>query len=353
MTRIRSFHRCLNQWAFGTAIAALLGISLYAGGTTGCVPTEGTLLNPSTEEDSAGSGDSGDFNGSEDDFEESTEELIDKETALEVAIENGLVVDNMIFADMLPYVVSESEAIMTWGFIEKNQDGVRITFVNSTTSELIAVHNEVPENLQEFVDEFVNTDGERTPPQNQYLSYPWGWRLVFDSTNSAYLTCGYGCGYHTGIDYYATDWDPGNIGHLLESPANCWVTYAGWSNGYGNNVVAECGPANGSGSLRYIFRAAHMKTGSLLVSPGQWIGKGRNLGQMGNTGISSGNTGGHVHYVVYSGTVSGASVSGGSVPINNWPSTSDSLCNGALSGWNMWGLSWTRNFGRILTNGCP
>lgn len=81
MTRIRSFHRLLNQWAFGIAIAALLGVSLHTGGTTGCVPTEGTLLNLSDADD-AGSGDSGDFtesgsaNESEDGFD-----IVDSTTA--------------------------------------------------------------------------------------------------------------------------------------------------------------------------------------------------------------------------------------------------------------------------------
>lgn len=270
------------------------------------------------------------------------------DAALEAAAALGVDVDALIYADQLPWVVSEGEAMMTPGFIELTEAGSLVTQLDPDTLEPLVLREPPAPNIQDFLDAtgLELTAATFGSARNTYDSFPWSWRLPFESSSAAWLTAGYGHGSAYG-ESYATDWDPGNAGHLLESPASCWVVYTSYNASWGNQVVAQCGSAGGG--RNYYYRTAHMRS-TPLVSVGSWIGKGTNLGYMGATGNA---TGAHVHFTVYRA----ASHSGGSftnwdtVPINRWPSSSDSICNGALSGYNF--NTSMQNIGATQTNGCP
>lgn len=77
-----------------------------------------------------------------------------------------------------------------------------------------------------------------------------------------------------------------NVGTPLYSADAGTVEFVGWSNGYGNNIIVNHG---GGKKTRY----AHMH--KFYVKRGQRVSKGQTLGEMGNTGWS---TGPHIHFEV-------------------------------------------------------
>ncbi|MFC1598118.1 M23 family metallopeptidase [Patescibacteria group bacterium] len=276
-----------------------------------------------------------------------SDEPISSEEAYDIAVKAGVDPDFLVYSDVLPYIISETEAEMTWGFIEQYGDDYFVTYVDQWDGEVLEAGVAVPDNIQAFVDEAgldLNVMWGSTP--NTYNSFPWHWRLPMER-GSFYLTCGYGCYAHTGRIYYSTDWANGSSGHLLESPASCWVLYTTYSSSYGHQVVAECGNA-GSGR-RYYYRVGHMRR-SAMVTPGWWIGKGRDIGYIGNSGSS---TGPHVHYeaVRARGFSSGSFSSHEDLPINRWPSRSDSICDGDFSGYNFSGTP--DHYITVRSDGCP
>lgn len=275
-------------------------------------------------------------------------EPLDLDAALDIAEALGVNPDALIYADQLPMVVSDQEAVMTWGFIELTDEGSLVTQLDMVTGEPQTLREEPAPNIRDFIDQ---TGLELTAltwgaAQNSYDSFPWSWRLPFESTSNAWLTSGYGHGSSYG-ETYATDWDPGNAGHLLESPASCWVMYTSYNSSWGYQVVAQCGSAGGG--RNYYYRTAHMRSVA-LVTPGWWMAKDTNIGYMGSTGNS---TGAHVHFTVYraSSTSGGSFTNWDTVPINRWPSSSDSICNGALARYNF--SNSMQNLGAMGSNGCP
>lgn len=85
---------------------------------------------------------------------------------------------------------------------------------------------------------------------------------------------------HTGLDIANKTGTP-----LFAADAGT-VEFAGWSNGYGNNIVINHG---GGKKTRY----AHMS--KFYVSKGDEVTKGETIGEMGSTGWS---TGPHIHFEV-------------------------------------------------------
>ena len=85
---------------------------------------------------------------------------------------------------------------------------------------------------------------------------------------------------HTGLDI------ANKVGTPLYAAAAGTVEFAGWSNGYGNNVVINHG---GGKKTRY----AHAS--KLFVKVGQSVDRGENIAAMGSTGWS---TGSHIHFEV-------------------------------------------------------
>lgn len=85
---------------------------------------------------------------------------------------------------------------------------------------------------------------------------------------------------HTGVDYAAMQGTP------VYSTGNGKVVAIGWDNGYGNRVVVDHG-------FGYITIYAHLH--KITVSEGDIVKRGKLVGLVGNTGVS---TGPHLHYEV-------------------------------------------------------
>lgn len=113
-------------------------------------------------------------------------------------------------------------------------------------------------------------------PAEGHLTSGFGYR-VSPFTGQAVL--------HAGLDI------ANRIGTPIIAPARGTVTFAGWQGAYGNCVIINHG---NSLTTRY----AHME--KILVKEGQSVNRGDLLGNIGNTGRS---TGPHVHYEVRLGGV--------------------------------------------------
>jgi murein DD-endopeptidase MepM/ murein hydrolase activator NlpD len=107
--------------------------------------------------------------------------------------------------------------------------------------------------------------------------------------SSARISSGYGnrrrpiagaTTFHQGIDFAAPSGTP------IYATHNGYVTNAGWSNGYGNNVSISTG-----GGVESFY--GHQS--KLAVKSGQYVQKGQIIGYVGSTGVS---TGPHLHYGV-------------------------------------------------------
>lgn len=147
------------------------------------------------------------------------------------------------------------------------------------------------------------------------------------------MTCGYGCGYHTGTSYHAVDLvrvDGTTSGSMILAPAYGTVTAANWSSSLGWHVRMDHG--NGWSSL-----VAHMNCDPrYFVDVGNVLRQGTLLGITGATGWA---TGPHIHFVVYR--------YGNSQPLTN------------ISGWRSITTSLHYNSGNVFVSppsgrtGCP
>ncbi|MEF9923235.1 MAG: M23 family metallopeptidase [Muribaculaceae bacterium] len=86
--------------------------------------------------------------------------------------------------------------------------------------------------------------------------------------------------FHEGLDFAS------EIGTPIFATGNGTVTEADWNSGYGNLIILDHG-------YNYTTRYAHLS--KILVRPGQTIKRGDKIGEVGNTGKS---TGPHLHYEV-------------------------------------------------------
>jgi murein DD-endopeptidase MepM/ murein hydrolase activator NlpD len=90
---------------------------------------------------------------------------------------------------------------------------------------------------------------------------------------------------HKGLDIAGPEGTP------VQTVANGTVKYAGWNTqGYGNLVVID------HGSYQTLY--AHLRT-TPTVSKGQTVGAGHMVGELGNTGFS---TGPHLHFEIRLGS---------------------------------------------------
>ncbi|MBO9578151.1 MAG: peptidoglycan DD-metalloendopeptidase family protein [Microbacteriaceae bacterium] len=103
------------------------------------------------------------------------------------------------------------------------------------------------------------------------------------SSGYGYADAGYG-GFHKGVDLAQSCWNPIVAAH------DGWVESAGWnSGGYGYLTVIDHG-----GGVETWY--AHQPEGGQLVSAGQHVETGQQIGYVGTTGNS---TGCHLHFGVY------------------------------------------------------
>jgi murein DD-endopeptidase MepM/ murein hydrolase activator NlpD len=89
---------------------------------------------------------------------------------------------------------------------------------------------------------------------------------------------------HWGVDI------TGSKGDAIYAAGDGFVSFAGWEGGYGYTVDVDH-------SYGYETRYGHLS--KILVTNGQWVKRGEQIGDMGSTGLSSGT---HLHYeVIYRG----------------------------------------------------
>ena len=86
--------------------------------------------------------------------------------------------------------------------------------------------------------------------------------------------------FHEGMDFASLTGTP------VYATGDATVTTAGWHSGYGNMIELNHG-------YNYTTRYAHLS--KILVQPGQRVKRGDKIGEVGNTGKS---TGSHLHYEV-------------------------------------------------------
>ncbi|MBQ8565069.1 MAG: M23 family metallopeptidase [Bacteroidaceae bacterium] len=103
------------------------------------------------------------------------------------------------------------------------------------------------------------------------LGSGFGWRVdpVFNIRN-----------FHDGIDLTA------NTGSPVYASGDATVVFTGWRRGYGKTIELDHG-------YGYVTRYAHLN--KIDVKTGQTVTRGKQIGQVGNTGKS---TGSHLHYEV-------------------------------------------------------
>ena len=139
--------------------------------------------------------------------------------------------------------------------------------ISSTNSSLAGSENP---SSNEIPLEASNSDFIR--PSNGYTTSPFGYR-IHPITGERKL--------HGGIDFAG--------GGQIVAAKSGTVLVAGYHSSWGYYVKIDHG--NGFQTLY-----AHMKAGSLLISPGQLVSQGQQIGTMGTTGAS---TGVHLHFEVY------------------------------------------------------
>ncbi|OJX65496.1 MAG: hypothetical protein BGO95_10535 [Micrococcales bacterium 73-13] len=133
-------------------------------------------------------------------------------------------------------------------------------------------------------------EGERIRREEELAGLGIDWGQVSSSgwakPVSGFISSYYGPrdgGWHNGLDIAQGCWVP-----ELSAKAGV-VTRVGWYGGYGYSVDIDHG---GGLWTRY----AHMPDGGAVVSPGQWVEAGQQIGYVGTTGNS---TGCHLHFEIY------------------------------------------------------
>lgn len=133
-------------------------------------------------------------------------------------------------------------------------------------------------------------EGEQKRREEELAALGVDWGQVSNSgwakPVSGFISSYYGPrdgGWHNGLDIAQGCWVP-----ELAAKAGV-VTRVGWYGGYGYSVDIDHG---GGLWTRY----AHMPDGGAVVSPGQWVEAGQQIGYVGTTGNS---TGCHLHFEIY------------------------------------------------------
>ncbi len=132
----------------------------------------------------------------------------------------------------------------------------------------------------------------------------WGWNylLPYDSGTARTVTCGYGCGGHTGSQYYSRDFGMPN-GTRVRASHSGYVRKVRKT-----STNSQCGcSASWSDYANYVAlwqedgtESVYLHLGSVAVSVGQWVHRGDVIGYSGQTGWTCGgsapnNCGPHLH----------------------------------------------------------
>lgn len=168
--------------------------------------------------------------------------------------------------------------VVSKGSKGKRKVTVEVEYTNGVETDRTIIEEEV---IKEAVAKVVKVGTQALPT---YI------RPITGGTTSSYFgyrtapTAGAST-YHKGIDWAVP------IGTAVRASCSGTVTYAGWSNGYGYNVVLSHADGN---QTRY----AHLS--SILVSVGDKVTQGERIALSGNSGRS---TGAHLHFeVIVNGT---------------------------------------------------
>lgn len=244
------------------------------------------------------------------------QKIASKDVAYQTILSVGITPSEILYFDTAPYDVNgKGDFELAWVAVVKKGDTLLGTFVNILSGEVMAREVPLHEGLRSHLISIGAMDSIVINSVGQYESYPWGYDLPTNFGNHA-LTCGYGCGYHTGNNHYAVDLGM-SYGECIPAPGSGWVMMAGdRGDGYGKQVIIKAGPT-GLGN-NYVYRVAHLS--ETYVIPGWWADKNRTLGAAGCTGNC---TGTHLHFSIHRGSYSSGQIIGESVPLDRWPGPND------------------------------
>ena len=218
---------------------------------------------------------------------------------------NPEVTQSMLVGDVL--VISHEQPFLQTKTVKTVTEEKEIAFTTETeldhnkASGYEKVVQEGKNGLEEIVSEVTYIDGyetERTVISKTTLQEPVTAKIVVGSlTSSQYNFSGSGAAStESNVGGYIWPVNGGHTGTDIAAPAGTtiWaskggtVAYAGWSNGYGYNVLINHGDGT---KTRY----AHCS--SLAVYTGQQVSQGQVVGYVGQTGWASGN---HCHFEIIS-----------------------------------------------------
>jgi hypothetical protein len=247
---------------------------------------------------------------------------ISRAQAWVLLLETGIDPADIVFFDIAPFdeIGDGTEFRTAWAGVIETEDAELLgTFLDDITGDVLAELEVLHPGLENHLRVDLNVmRGATITAKDVYDSYPWGYDLPTNWGNHL-LTCGYGCDYHNGSNFYAVDLDTYDR-ECVPAPGSGYVMFAGWdpsNSGYGNQVIVK-GSSIGGGQS-FLYRIAHFD--ALSVVPGWWVDKNRTLGLAGRTGNA---TGSHVHFSIHRGThAGGGRISGDSVPLDRWPGPND------------------------------
>lgn len=194
-------------------------------------------------------------------------------------------------------VVKKKDPTKYSGYSRVTQEGVngseRVTKTQIYVDDVLVETNYDYETLVEPIDE-IRTVGTKTYYDGVYIGSASDMGFLWPAPSCHYVSSPYGwrsSGWHNGIDLVKSG--GGASGTPVIASRSGTVEVVQRSNsGYGNMVLINHGDG-------YKTRYAHMISGSITVSVGDYVEAGRTIGKVGSTGNS---TGPHLHFeVIYNG----------------------------------------------------
>lgn len=193
--------------------------------------------------------------------------------------------------------VTKRDATKYSGYRSVTQEGVkgkeRVITTQIYIDGVLVDTNHDYETIKEPVDEIV-TVGTRTSFNGVYIGSASDKGFLWPAPSCHYVSSAYGWrsrGWHTGIDLIKAGGGANGTPVIASRSGRVEVVQRS-NSGYGNMVLINHGDG-------YKTRYAHMITGSMTVSVGDYVEAGQTIGKVGSTGNS---TGPHLHFeVIYYG----------------------------------------------------